>query len=87
MAIRELDFLIEYERLRRLRAAVHQWRDERREWLLSHISRQQEVLNRLAIARKETALTIARMNREIVMYKLEILRELRRLRPREKQAA
>jgi hypothetical protein len=81
MAIRELDFLIEYERFRRLRTAVYQWRDERREWLLSHISRQHEVLNRLAIARKETALTVARMNREIIMYKLEILQELRKLRP------
>ena len=87
LAKRELEFLLEYERLRRLRRAVYQWKSERREELYRIIVRREEVQNQVRLSRAETAREVARLNHEIVQWKLDTVERIRRLRPKDDFAA
>lgn len=82
-AVRELHFLIEHERLRRLKLIVQQWEEERNEYRYRRAIRRRQVLNQLAIEQRETARTIARINRDIIRYRLEIIEQIRKLRPKD----
>jgi len=83
MAIKELDFLLEYERLRRLRNSAYQWEEERREHRYRMAQRHQEMTIKLAIERKETVLRIAEINRDITACKLRIIEDFKKLKPKD----
>jgi hypothetical protein len=87
MAVRELDFLLEYERLRRLRQAAWQWRDEKRERRYRNAIKKQQVFNQMMLDQKSTDLEIAEINRKIIRIKLDVMTELRKLKPKPTQNA
>jgi hypothetical protein len=79
--VKELDFLLEYERLRRLRRVVWQWHDEKRDRHYNNLKVKVELLNELLIGRKKTALEVARLDSEMLKIRLEMFEKIRKLRP------
>jgi hypothetical protein len=85
--IRELDFLIKLERLRRLRKFAFQWAEEKEAFRNSIFSKRIELANNIRLAVKQTDLQIAQLNREILNCKLDVIERIRRLRPKDDSAA
>lgn len=82
-AIRELDFLLEYERLRRVRIAHRKFRDEERELVYQALIRRQEVVNLIRLAQAQTARAIEEIKRDIAHWRIEVEARLQRLRPKD----
>lgn len=78
--LRELDFLIEYERMRRYRQAVHKWQRECLEYKLELLQKHCETVDQLRIARAKTEQTEARIRCEIVDLKLATIEKAMVLR-------
>lgn len=82
-AIRELDFLLEYERLRRVRIAHRKFREEERELVYQALIRRQEVVNLIRLAQAQTARAIEEIKRDIAHWRIEVKVQLQRLRPKD----
>lgn len=85
--IRELDFLIEHERLRRLRKFVFQWVEEREAFRTGILQRRIELANNVRLSMKQTALKIAQLNKDIANCKLDVIERIRRMRPKNESEA
>ncbi len=81
-ALKEVDFLIERERLRRVRKDAIQIHNERRERMYDALIRREEVVNQIRLARARTRREIEAINRDIAQYKYDILLQMQKLRPR-----
>jgi hypothetical protein len=85
--IKELDFLIEHERLRRLRKFAFQWAEEKEVFQNGMLLRRIELDNGIRVSRKQTALKIAQLNKDILDCKLDVIERIRKLRPKDDSAA
>lgn len=72
----ELDFLIEYERLRRLKMAVHQWEREEQSHKLELLKNRVELVNKLRIARAKSNRLVAKMHSDAANLKLGMVEKL-----------
>lgn len=82
-ALNELDYLVRYEQLRRLRTAVWQWKDERRERRYRMRSQREEFVIGAALNRQRARAEIAECRARIVHSRLDIIERVRKLAPRE----
>ncbi len=74
--LRELDFLIEYERLRRLKMAVHQWEREEQSHTLDLLKSRVEIVNKLRIARAKSDRLVAKMHSDTANLRLVMVEKL-----------
>lgn len=79
---REIEFLLECERFNRLRRLVYQLHDEKQDRTYKRILNHQTFLHQLQVGRKETALAISKIEREIVKCKLDVIERARSLMPK-----
>jgi len=74
---KELHYLVEYERLRRLRRAVWEWQDEKTEKQFERTRRQNQMRNTLRIESRQATLELAKINKQILECKLQCIDMIR----------
>jgi len=82
-ALKELDFLIEYERLHRLRQFAFRWIEGKEAFHNELILSRVELANEIRISRKQAALKIAKINREIANCRLDLMERIKKLHPKD----
>jgi hypothetical protein len=85
--VNELNFLIEHERLRRLRKLKIQWIEEKETFRNDIIVRRIELANSIRLSTKQTDLQIAQLNRDIANCKLDVIERIKKMRPKDDSAA
>lgn|GEM_PF-6675322 len=84
-AIREMNFLIDYARMRRVRTAVWQWQDEATEHDYHLAIRRQQVVNQLVLERKRLMVSLGEMDAKIAETRIGVMEQMNKLTPKDER--